>query len=95
MGVHQPLEGGEVQDSLALLIHFCSPPCSQDFSRVAASLGSTTTLNGEDGVEQTAIKVSLSAPSHSGVSSCLLGPRCKHGGGPGRSLPNLAGMATG
>lgn len=91
MGVHQPLEGvGEVQDSLALLIHFClHPAVKRNFSSVAASSGNTT-LNGEDGVEQTAIKVSLKCPiTFRRIQLPARGHDCKHVqvSSPGRSLP--------
>ena len=89
-GVHQPLEGvGEVQDSLALLIHSCLySTVKRNFSSVAASSGNTT-LNGEDGVEQTAIKVSLKCPiTFRRIQLPARGHDCKHVqvSGPGRSL---------
>lgn len=89
-GVHQSFEGvGEVQDTLVLLIHFClHPTVKRNFSSVAASSGNTT-LNGEDGVEQTAIKVSLKCPiTFRRIQLPARGHDCKHVqvSSPGRSL---------
>ena len=50
----------------------------RNFSSVAASAGSTT-LNGEDGVEQTAIKVSLKCPiTFRRIQLPARGHDCKH-----------------
>ena len=78
--VYQPLEGvGGVQDGPALLIHLClRPTVKRNFSSVAASSGNTT-LNGEDGVEQTAIKVSLKCPiTFRRIQLPARGHDCKH-----------------
>lgn len=61
-----------------------SPTCpshttvKRNFSSVAASSGNTT-LNGEDGVEQTAIKVSLKCPiTFRRIQLPARGHDCKH-----------------
>eukprot|EP00069_Balaena_mysticetus_P010939 bmy_07036T0 len=55
----------------------------RNFSSVAASSGNTT-LNGEDGVEQTAIKVSLKCPiTFRRIQLPARGHDCKHVQGPG------------
>lgn len=63
----------------ALLTHLCLPPTvKRNFSSVAASSGNTT-LNGEDGVEQTAIKVSLKCPiTFRRIQLPARGHDCKH-----------------
>ncbi|KAB1271288.1 Zinc finger MIZ domain-containing protein 1 [Camelus dromedarius] len=68
-----------VQDGPALLIHQClCPTVKRNFSSVAASSGNTT-LNGEDGVEQTAIKVSLKCPiTFRRIQLPARGHDCKH-----------------
>ena len=75
--------------TLVLLIHFClHPTVKRNFSSVAASSGNTT-LNGEDGVEQTAIKVSLKCPiTFRRIQLPARGHDCKHVqvSSPGRSL---------
>lgn len=55
-----------------------SPTVKRNFSSVAASSGNTT-LNGEDGVEQTAIKVSLKCPiTFRRIQLPARGHDCKH-----------------
>uniref|UniRef100_A0A4W5LD29 SP-RING-type domain-containing protein n=1 Tax=Hucho hucho TaxID=62062 RepID=A0A4W5LD29_9TELE len=62
-------------------LHCGPPPISpvkRNFSSVAASSGNTT-LNGEDGVEQTAIKVSLKCPiTFRRIQLPARGHDCKH-----------------
>lgn len=54
------------------------PTVKRNFSSVAASSGNTT-LNGEDGVEQTAIKVSLKCPiTFRRIQLPARGHDCKH-----------------
>ncbi|PKU35257.1 zinc finger miz domain-containing protein 1 isoform x5 [Limosa lapponica baueri] len=54
------------------------PPIKRNFSSVAASSGNAT-LNGEDGVEQTAIKVSLKCPiTFRRIQLPARGHDCKH-----------------
>lgn len=54
------------------------PAVKRNFSSVAASSGNTT-LNGEDGVEQTAIKVSLKCPiTFRRIQLPARGHDCKH-----------------
>lgn len=55
-----------------------APTVKRNFSSVAASSGNTT-LNGEDGVEQTAIKVSLKCPiTFRRIQLPARGHDCKH-----------------
>ena len=60
-----------------IFIPFFSSPVKRNFSNVAASSGGT--LNGEDGVEQTAIKVSLKCPiTFRRITLPARGHDCKH-----------------
>ena len=80
MGVHQPLEGvGEVQDSLALLIHFClHPAVKRNFSSVAASSGNTTQGPGLTHLRPAV--ASLGCSPLQSLDSRLVGPSCRAGG---------------
>lgn len=72
-----------------------APTVKRNFSSVAASSGNTT-LNGEDGVEQTAIKVSLKCPiTFRRIQLPARGHDCKHVqvSGPGRCSSSRSGMA--
>lgn len=73
------------------------PTVKRNFSSVAASSGNTT-LNGEDGVEQTAIKVSLKCPiTFRRIQLPARGHDCKHVqvSHPVRATWSLAVMARG
>lgn len=87
---------GYVQGGPAFLIHPClCPTVKRNFSSVAASSGNTT-LNGEDGVEQTAIKVSLKCPiTFRRIQLPARGHDCKHVqvSCPRGAAHSLAGMA--
>lgn len=71
--------GKHMQHRAPRLVHPCLPPTvKRNFSSVAASSGNTT-LNGEDGVEQTAIKVSLKCPiTFRRIQLPARGHDCKH-----------------
>lgn len=88
------------QDCPSLLTCLCpAPSVKRNFSSVAASSGNTT-LNGEDGVEQTAIKVSLKCPiTFRRIQLPARGHDCKHvqvrGVGPASwSLVGMAGVES-
>lgn len=60
------------------LLALYAPKVKRNFSSVAASSGNAT-LNGEDGVEQTAIKVSLKCPiTFRRIQLPARGHDCKH-----------------
>ena len=64
--------------SISLSFSFLPPSVKRNFSSVAASAGNAT-LNGEDGVEQTAIKVSLKCPvTFRRIQLPARGHDCKH-----------------
>ncbi len=68
--LHQPL--------IFAMSLVCFPAVKRNFSSVAASSGNAT-LNGEDGVEQTAIKVSLKCPiTFRRIQLPARGHDCKH-----------------
>lgn len=68
--LHQPL--------IFTMSAVCFAAVKRNFSSVAASTGNTT-LNGEDGVEQTAIKVSLKCPiTFRRIQLPARGHDCKH-----------------
>uniref|UniRef100_A0A8C6WY59 Zinc finger, MIZ-type containing 1a n=1 Tax=Neogobius melanostomus TaxID=47308 RepID=A0A8C6WY59_9GOBI len=79
--VHRPSVRSVLQGLLKkrlLPAEHCITKIKRNFSSVAASAGSTT-LNGEDGVEQTAIKVSLKCPiTFRRIQLPARGHDCKH-----------------
>uniref|UniRef100_A0A8D0CT14 Zinc finger, MIZ-type containing 1a n=1 Tax=Sander lucioperca TaxID=283035 RepID=A0A8D0CT14_SANLU len=79
--VHRPSVRSVLQGLLKkrlLPAEHCITKVKRNFSSVAASAGSTT-LNGEDGVEQTAIKVSLKCPiTFRRIQLPARGHDCKH-----------------
>uniref|UniRef100_G1TV46 Zinc finger MIZ-type containing 1 n=1 Tax=Oryctolagus cuniculus TaxID=9986 RepID=G1TV46_RABIT len=79
--VHRPSVRSVLQGLLKkrlLPAEHCITKIKRNFSSVAASSGSTT-LNGEDGVEQTAIKVSLKCPiTFRRIQLPARGHDCKH-----------------
>ncbi|KAK1905763.1 Zinc finger MIZ domain containing protein 1 [Dissostichus eleginoides] len=79
--VHRPSVRSVLQGLLKkrlLPAEHCITKVKRNFSSVAASTGSTT-LNGEDGVEQTAIKVSLKCPiTFRRIQLPARGHDCKH-----------------
>ncbi|KAM8852836.1 zinc finger MIZ domain-containing protein 1a isoform 4-T4 [Synchiropus picturatus] len=79
--VHRPSVRSVLQGLLKkrlLPAEHCITKIKRNFSSVAASTGSTT-LNGEDGVEQTAIKVSLKCPiTFRRIQLPARGHDCKH-----------------
>ncbi|XP_038149015.1 zinc finger MIZ domain-containing protein 1a isoform X1 [Cyprinodon tularosa] len=79
--VHRPSVRSVLQGLLKkrlLPAEHCITKIKRNFSSVAASAGNTT-LNGEDGVEQTAIKVSLKCPiTFRRIQLPARGHDCKH-----------------
>uniref|UniRef100_A0A3Q3E3U9 Zinc finger, MIZ-type containing 1a n=1 Tax=Labrus bergylta TaxID=56723 RepID=A0A3Q3E3U9_9LABR len=79
--VHRPSVRSVLQGLLKkrlLPAEHCITKVKRNFSSVAASAGNTT-LNGEDGVEQTAIKVSLKCPiTFRRIQLPARGHDCKH-----------------
>uniref|UniRef100_H3ASI4 Zinc finger MIZ-type containing 1 n=1 Tax=Latimeria chalumnae TaxID=7897 RepID=H3ASI4_LATCH len=79
--VHRPLVRSVLQGLLKkrlLPAEHCITKIKRNFSSVAASSGNAT-LNGEDGVEQTAIKVSLKCPiTFRRIQLPARGHDCKH-----------------